>query len=153
MIKLIFNINNLPEGGEINFLDKARTAYLGKVAGSEKIYVNIDKVEPGFKSTKYHSHSKQEEFFLILKGTGTIRINNEEHNILEGDFISKVAGKGIAHQFINNGTETLEILDVGTKEQGDVVHYPDEDVYYLSDEELVFHKQDHQNGWTSEPNE
>jgi uncharacterized cupin superfamily protein len=30
--------------------------------------VNIDYVKPGAKSTKFHSHSLQEEFFLILNG-------------------------------------------------------------------------------------
>lgn len=55
-------------------------------------------------------------------------------------------------KFINTGDETLEILDIGTKEQGDVAYYPDEDVYYLSDNELVFSGNSNLSEWDSEPN-
>lgn len=47
------------------------TQSLGAAGGSEKIYVNIDIVPPKAYSTKNHSHSQQEEFFLILSGVGT----------------------------------------------------------------------------------
>ena len=50
-----------------NFASPVKTLMLGAAAGSEKLYVNIDYVKPGGESTKYHSHSLQEEFFLILK--------------------------------------------------------------------------------------
>ena len=105
-----------------------QTTELGTAAGNEKLYVNIDYVQPGAKSTKYHSHSLQEEFFLILKGSGILRMNDETAPVQAGDFVAKPAGRGIAHQFINDGTEVLEILDCGTKEANDVVNYPDEPV-------------------------
>ena len=104
-------------------MGKATTYFLGKAAGSEKLYVNIDKIQPDAKSAKYHSHSKQEEFFLILNGNGTLRMNDMEVPITKGDFVAKPAGKGIAHQFINTGTEVLEILDIGLCVQGDVAFY------------------------------
>lgn len=148
----ILNINNFPNEYVIDFLGKANTSYLGKATGSEKIYINIDRILPGSKSSKYHSHTKQEEFFLILSGYGTLRIDGKENLIKKGDFIAKPAGKDIAHQFINTGDEALEILDIGTKEQGDVVYYPDEDVYYLKDNELVFSGNSNLSGWDSEPN-
>lgn len=148
----ILNINSIPNEYVINFLGKANTSYLGKAAGSEKIYINVDKIAPDSKSAKYHSHTKQEEFFLIINGSGIIRIDGEEYLIKKGDFVSKPAGKGIAHQFINNGDETLEILDIGTKEKGDIAYYPDEDVYYLSEQDLVFNGNSKLHEWDSEPN-
>lgn len=54
----ILTMNELPEVVEVNYLDKARTAYLGKAVGSQKMYVNIDKIESGQKSCKYHSHAR-----------------------------------------------------------------------------------------------
>lgn len=148
----LLNIHQLPKGVEIDFLGKAQTAYLGKAAGSEKIYVNIDKIEPGNKSCKYHSHVKQEEFFLILKGCGTLRYDGEEVSVKEGDFIAKPAGKNIAHQFINDGFDVLEILDMGLNVKDDITYYPDEETYYLTGEGQVFSKKDHLKDWTSEPN-
>ncbi|WP_462415015.1 cupin domain-containing protein, partial [Eisenbergiella tayi] len=44
------------------------TTSLSAAAGSRKIYVNVDSVPPNAYSTKYHSHSQQEEFFLIISG-------------------------------------------------------------------------------------
>lgn len=148
----ILNTSNIPKEFIGEFLGKASTYYLGKAAGSEKIYVNIDKIQPGAKSAKYHSHSKQEEFFLILSGTGTLRMNGEEYQVGKGDFVAKPAGRNIAHQFINSGNAVLEILDVGTKEAGEIAFYPDEEVYYLVDQDMVFKKSDKLDDWDSEPN-
>ena len=57
------HINHISE----EFLSKKTyaciTEALGTAAGSEKLYVNIDRIPPGCHSTKYHSHSQQEEFF------------------------------------------------------------------------------------------
>lgn len=149
----IHNINSVPAEFVGDYLGKASTFFLGGAAGSEKIYVNIDKIQPGAKSAKYHSHSKQEEFFIILNGNGTLRMNGEELAVSRGDFIAKPAGRGNAHQFMNTGTDVLEILDIGTNESGDVVHYPDENIYYLRDQNLRFKQQDDLKGWDAEPNQ
>jgi uncharacterized cupin superfamily protein len=148
----IFNIHQFPQQFADRFGDHSATLYLGKAAGSEKIYVNIDRIPPGSKSAKYHSHSKQEEFFMILGGTGTLRMNGEEIPVRKGDFVAKPAGRNIAHQFINTGQEMLEILDVGTNEDGDIAYYPDEDVYFLRKEKLVFSGGSALTDWDSDPN-
>ena len=54
----ILNISNFPNEFVIDFLGKANTSYLGKATGNEKIYINIDRILPGSKSAKYHSHTK-----------------------------------------------------------------------------------------------
>lgn len=131
------------------------TKYLGNAAGSKRIYVNIDSVPPGAYSTKYHSHSSQEEFFLILSGSGTLRLNGKECEVSKGDFISKPAGEGVAHTFYNSGKEALEILDAGTVENEDIVYYPDEEVYLVKSngENRAFYKTESLKSWTSDPNE
>lgn len=53
------------------------TKAIGAAAGSERLYVNIDRIPPESFSTKYHSHSQQEEFFLVLSGNGTVRLNDK----------------------------------------------------------------------------
>lgn len=148
----IHNINGIPKEHAADFLGKASTLFLGSAAGSERMYVNIDLIQPGARSAKYHSHSKQEEFFLILNGSGTLRMNGEEHSVSKGDFVAKPAGKGNAHQFINTSEDVLEILDIGTVDRGDVVHYVDEDVYYLRDQNLMFGGQHALHNWDTEPN-
>lgn len=150
----IYNVSQLNE----NFIwhDKVGlvTQSLGAAAGSQKIYVNIDRVPPNAFSTKYHSHSQQEEFFMILDGSGILRLNDEEYPIKKGDFIAKPPARFIAHQFYNSGKDVLVILDVGTVENEDTCYYPDEDIYLhkSNGKNIVFRKQSNLDEWTSEPN-
>lgn len=150
----VLNIASLSEQyiDDPGFESKMKTLHLGAAAGSEKIYVGIDYLKPGGKSVKYHAHSKQEEFYLILKGSGILRMGGEEFSIREGDFVAKPAGKGIAHQFLNTGDEVLQILDCGLNERDEVVTYPDEGVIRLKKEGLVFRIADAIKEWSSDPN-
>ena len=131
------------------------TKSLGAAGGSQKVYVNIDYVPPRAYSTKYHSHSQQEEFFIILSGTGTLRLQDKERDVKQGDFFAKPAGQNIAHTFYNSSDDILVILDVGTNEKEDTCYYPDEDVYMQKSNEQrrVFRGGDSDLLWTSEPNQ
>ena len=134
------------------FETSLKTFFAGDYLGSEKIYVNIDCVKPGAKSSKYHSHSLQEEFFIILSGSGMLRFNEEYFPVGPGDMISKTAGKMNTHQFINTGDDLLKILDVGTRERGDVAYYPDEDTVMFRDDRKAFRKECLTDKWSSDPN-
>lgn len=151
----IHNLTKLPSEfiDDPKFETKLRTKYLDAAAGSEKLYINIDYVKPGGKSVKYHSHSHQEEFFAILKGNGLLKFNDEEIQITTNDFFAKPAGKGIAHQFINNSDEILIILDCGTKDENDEVYYPDENITYIKREKKAYRDGKLIKDWSSEPNE
>ncbi|MFB0920020.1 MAG: cupin domain-containing protein [Oscillospiraceae bacterium] len=130
------------------------TKSLGAAAGSSKIYVNIDSVPQGGVSTKYHSHSQQEEFFLVLEGTGTLRLNDETMPVKKGDFFAKPGGRGIAHTFYNPNPAPLVILDIGTVEPEDTCYYPEEDMYLHKSNGVnrPYHGEVVDKGWTSDPN-
>ena len=151
------DINNIEElSSKFIWSDKVGliTKSLGESAGSEKIYVNIDYIPPRAYSTKYHSHSQQEEFFLILSGVGTLRLNDEERLVKQGDFIAKPSGKNIAHTFYNSSNEVLTILDIGTRESEDTCYYPDENIYLQksNDQKRIFSGESLDLLWTSEAN-
>ncbi|MCB2292168.1 cupin domain-containing protein [Clostridium algoriphilum] len=88
-----------------------------------------------------------------MRGEGILRMDGEEILIKAGNVISKPAGKNIAHQFINNSTELLQILDVETREEGDFATYPDEDIILLRDQKLSYNISDNLNYWSSDHNE
>jgi uncharacterized cupin superfamily protein len=134
------------------FVGKMQTLGLSELAGSERLYVHIDRVKPGGASAKYHAHSAQEEFFLVLKGKGRLRLGDAEYDVGPGDFFAKPAGKGLAHQFLNNGDEVLEILDCGLAVAGDVITYPDESVVLIKPGGAAFRRTDALAGWSSDPN-
>lgn len=150
----IFNLEDIPREfiDDPDFVSKMKTLRLGAAAGSLRIYVNIDFVKPGGKSVKYHSHSIQEEFFLVLEGQATLRMDDEEIPVKKGDFVSKPAGKGIAHQFINTSDEVLKILDCGLVDSHDVITYPDEDVILLKEHRLAFKRFSMLGNWSADPN-
>lgn len=150
----VLNLDNVPKEyvDDPDFKSKMKTIYLGAAAGSKRIYVNIDFVKPGAKSVKYHAHSRQEEFFLILAGVGVLRMDDKEIPVKKGDFVAKPAGRDIAHQFINTGTEILEILDCGLTEADDVITYPEEGVVFCKKQGFVFKRSDALDDWSSDPN-
>lgn len=148
------DIGHIP--AELTWKDRLglTTQELGKLVGNRRLYVNLDTVPQGANSTRYHSHSTQEEFFYILSGSGTLRLNGEVRTVTAGDFLGKPAGEGIAHTFYNPNAEPLRILDIGTVDAEDTCFYPDDGVYlhkqngechaYRADGLLV--------GWSPEPN-
>jgi len=153
-MRKFINIKRFPEEFTDNpdFKEPVKTQYLGHAAGSEKLYINIDYLKPGAVSAKYHSHSRQEEFFLILEGSGKIRFDGKEYPVGKGDCIAKPAGKGLAHQFINDGDEILEILDCGLNIIEETINYPEENKILVKRQGLVFDLDDSNNKWSSDPN-
>jgi uncharacterized cupin superfamily protein len=150
----IHNLDAVPDKymDDPSFESPLKTKYLGALAGSERIYLNIDYVKPGARSAKYHSHSLTEEFFLILRGRGSVRIQEKIVPVKQGDFFAKPAGRAIAHQLINDGDEVLEILDCGTNEKNDLIEYPDEDLLAVKEQGLVFKRSETLKNWSSDPN-
>jgi uncharacterized cupin superfamily protein len=79
-------------------------------------------------------------------------MGDEEIPVKQGDFVAKPAGKDIAHQFINSGSEVLEILDCGLDEGDETITYPDEEVILLKKQRLAFRISDALKDWSSDPN-
>jgi len=125
------------------------TILLGEAGGSQKIYVNIDCLPPNSTGTKYHSHTSQEEFFFVLKGTPSLRLDKQLYQLQPGDFFSKPAGKGIAHQFLNESNLPCEILDIGYRDPNDICIYPDDGVAVVNSLQKVFPLESGIKGWTS----
>ena len=54
---------------------------------ASKLGASIDTVAPGRRSCPYHFHYAQEEMFIVLEGTGTLRVAGEMLPIASGDVI------------------------------------------------------------------
>lgn len=147
------NWNAMPPEAVDVYGKGAKTLELGVLAGSRQLYANVDVIPPGAYSAKYHAHSLQEEFFVVLAGSGTLRTAEGEQTVREGDFVAKPAGFENPHTFYNPGPGELRILDVGTTPQGDVAYYPDEDVYLLRGKGIVLQGNSALKDWSSDPNE
>lgn len=94
--------------------------------GAKKLGYNLSIVPPGRRGCPFHSHRSQEEMFFVLAGTGVLRFGDAEHPVRPGDVIAcPPGGPEVAHQLINTGTTDLRYLAVSTKEEVEIVEYPD----------------------------
>ncbi len=120
------DIENLEGTNKTHFLNsnaKRINKSLGDLTGLKGIGFHKIEINPGAESTEYHKHYHEDECTYVLSGTGTVIINEVEHQISGGDFIGYPAG-GEAHTMINTGKEVLKCIVVGQRLQHDVGDYP-----------------------------
>jgi uncharacterized cupin superfamily protein len=104
----------------------ASRAALGAALGLTKLGVNVTAVKPGKAAYPFHSHRANDELFLILAGSGELRLGAQRHAVKKGDVIGCPAGDaGTAHQLINTGGSELRYLAISSQIDPEVCEYPD----------------------------
>jgi uncharacterized cupin superfamily protein len=105
---------------------EAKVGFLGQRLGAKKLGFNVTAVPPGKRAYPFHNHQMNEELFLVLEGTGEVRIGPDVHPIRKGDVISCPAGGSeTAHQIVNTGTTELRYFAVSTRISPEIAEYPD----------------------------
>jgi uncharacterized cupin superfamily protein len=104
-------------------------ARLAEGTAARKLGATIDVVAPGMRSCPYHLHHAQEEMFVVLEGSGTLRVAGEMLALKTGDVVFIPPGPEYPHQIINTSDMPLKYLSVSTKEQPELVEYPDSGKY------------------------
>ena len=95
-----------------------------------KLGAGFDIVPPGKRSCPYHFHYAQEEMFVILEGTGTLRVAGEMIPIRAGDVIDIPPGPEFPHQIINTSNAPLKYLSISTRDMPEICEYPDSGKYF-----------------------
>lgn len=126
--QLIRNFNEV----EMTSLDRpplygSRYARLARGTAAKKLGASVDIVAPGMRTSPYHLHFAQEEMFIVLEGTGTLRVAGEQLPLKAGDMIFIPAGPEYPHQIINSSDAPLKYLSISTMEQPEICLYPDSD--------------------------
>ena len=104
-------------------------ARLGRGTAATKLGISIDIVAPGKRSCPYHFHYAQEEAFVVLEGTGSLRVAGEMLALQAGDVVFIPPGPQYPHQIINTSAAPLKYLSISTRESPEVVEYPDSGKY------------------------
>ena len=126
--RLIRNFNDVPLEHQVRApLYDSLAARLGTGTAAHKLGASIDTVAPGKRSCPYHFHYAQEEMFIVLEGTGTLRVAGEMLPLRAGDVVFIPAGPEYPHQIINTSELPLKYLSVSTRESPEIVEYPDSD--------------------------
>lgn len=105
------------------------SASLAQGTAALKLGASIDTVAPDKSACPYHFHYAQEEMFVVIQGSGTLRVAGELLPIKSGDVIFIPAGPSYPHQILNTSKEPLRYLSVSTRETPEVVEYPDSGKY------------------------
>jgi uncharacterized cupin superfamily protein len=89
----------------------------------------IDILPPGKAGCPYHLHYAEEEMFIVLEGSGTLRVAGESIPIRAGDVIDIPPGAEFPHQIINTSHAPLKFLSISTQQSPEVCEYPDSGKY------------------------
>jgi uncharacterized cupin superfamily protein len=96
---------------------------LGVAAGSRRSGLQHVVIAPGAESHPPHVHTLEEELFVVLGGSGRLRLGDEELGVRAGTVVSRPPGSGVAHSYVADA-DGLTMLAYGQRNPGDVVFYP-----------------------------
>jgi uncharacterized cupin superfamily protein len=104
-------------------------ARLAQGTGARKLGASIDVLAPGKRGCPYHLHHAQEEMFVVLQGSGTLRVAGELIPLRAGDVVFIPPGPEYPHQILNTSQAPLKYLSISTMETPEVCEYPDSGKY------------------------
>ena len=99
--------------------------HLSAKTGLARAGVSLVRIPPGKESFVYHAHHKEEEWIYILSGNGTARIDGENFDVEQGDFMGFCTG--VAHHLLNSEDTDLVYLMGGEHADIEVADFPDLD--------------------------
>jgi uncharacterized cupin superfamily protein len=111
---------------------------LGDALGSRATGLGHLVVEPRALTYPPHCHSAEEELFVVLDGSGTLLLGDEEHPVRPGSVVARPPGTGVAHAF-RAGDGPLTVLAYGTREPNDIAYYPRSGKVSLRGVNAMFH--------------
>jgi len=106
-----------------------QSAKLARGTAARKLGASFDVLAPGKLSCPYHLHHAQEEMFVVLEGSGTLRVAGEMLPLRAGDVIFIPPGPEYPHQLINTSDAPLKYLSISTQDSPEIVEYPDSGKY------------------------
>jgi uncharacterized cupin superfamily protein len=122
-------IRNFKEAPRERFVREPRydslIGALSEGTAARKLGCGIDTVAPGKQSCPYHFHHAQEEMFIILEGSGTLRVAGELLPIGAGDVIFIPPGPDYPHHILNSSDAELKYISISTQERPEICEYPD----------------------------
>ena len=89
---------------------------------AEQTGANYLIIKPGQREAFAHRHREAEEVYVVLAGSGRVKLDDELIDLIELDAVR--VGPGTARQF-EAGPDGLEVLIVGSHVEGDVEQVPE----------------------------
>ena len=97
----------------------------GQLLGAERLGYSVAVLRPGEAFCPLHWHTREEEFFVVLRGTPTLRTPAGMFPLRPHDIIAFRCEPAGAHRLDNGAAEDAVVLMVANSDGGDVCYYPD----------------------------
>lgn len=123
--------SSYPEAFKGPVAGRAKRA-LGDALGLTRYGVNLVRLEPGVWSAQRHWHTREDEFVLVLEGELILVTDGGEQTLGPGMAAGFPGGQSDGHHLVNRGAAPAVYLEVGDRDPGDEVHYPDIDLFLKS---------------------
>ena len=109
---------------------------VGFFIGAQRLGYQVVKLPPGARFCPVHAEFSEEELFVVLDGTPSIRTLRETLQCRKGDFIAFPVGPDHAHQVLNESSEEATLLLLGQNEEHAVCYYPESNKVLISTPEV-----------------
>jgi uncharacterized cupin superfamily protein len=107
------------------------TAEVGRLIGAEKLGYAVARLRRGDHYCPYHWHTAEEELFVVLAGTPTLRTPRGSFPLRAGDVIAFPTNAGGAHRLFNDADAEAVVLMVANTDPADTCFYPDSDKHVV----------------------
>jgi uncharacterized cupin superfamily protein len=104
---------------------RSKDAWIGARLDAELIGGSLYELEPGNKLWPYHTHHANEEWLIVVRGRPTLRTQDGEEELHEGDVVCFRRGKTGFHQVLNRTDSPIRVLMLSTLIAPDIVEYAD----------------------------
>jgi uncharacterized cupin superfamily protein len=96
------------------------------VRGSDNVLgASVWELQPGAGQSVYHFHHGTEELLVVLRGEPTVRMQDGDHSLREGDVVPFPRGAAGGHQLRNDSDAVVRVLIVAAHADPDVAEYPE----------------------------
>jgi len=114
------NLKEIEVGGTA----EVETRFARKLLDSEHLGLSLFRYGPGYRSGTGHSHREQEELYVVLGGSGRMKLDDEVVELLRWDAV-RVAPSTV--RAFEGGPDGLEVLAIGSDrpEGGDGIRVED----------------------------
>ncbi len=113
---------------------------LGEAAGLTQFGVNLLRLPPGQWSSQRHWHAQEDEFVYVLEGEVVLVTDAGATVMRAGDCAGFKAGDADGHHLQNRSDQEAVMLEIGSRQPGEAVDYPDIDLMIAAGAAAYAHK-------------
>jgi mannose-6-phosphate isomerase-like protein (cupin superfamily) len=107
----LINIDDVEDSAtQFGLSPSLEARFARRVLGSSNLGVSRETLAPGFRVPFGHTHRRQEEVYVVLRGSGRIKIDDEIVELREGDLVRVAPG---VWRCTEAGADGMQILAVG----------------------------------------